>query len=191
MEREEAIASMHRLAGLMQLQGKSDHARRLHVRATLAEVTAKPDFAPVPRNDIDMEAMFGVQIEVRDERILPPAVASLVSLAELHGARGQHDEAIRVMERVIGLEERRVGPLDERLAPHLVALAQYVELSGNLHEASSIKQRAFSISDAARPAIVDGQGWDRKKGKSLRELQASPPSGVHNSPSRGSPGNRR
>jgi hypothetical protein len=187
MDRDEAISSLHRLAGLMQLQGKTDHARRLHRRAVLAEVTPVTSAtALTPYDDDAMEAKFGVQVEVRDERVLPPAIASLVGLAELHASREQYDEAIRVVERIIELEEKRVGVLDERLAPHLVSLAHYVELSGNIHEANSIKQRAFAISDAARPA-VDREGARRSVSKSLRQLAEGSSSGS-GSPSRTMPG---
>ena len=174
MERDEAISSLHRLAGLMQLQGKTDHASRLHRRAVLAEVTpVAPSISDAPLQEDAMEARFGVQVEIRDERVLPPAVASLVGLAELHGSRDQIDEAIRVMERVIELEEKRVGALDQRLAPHLIALAHYVERSGNVHEANSIRDRAMAISDVAA-----GDGSQRRDRRTLSGvsgvLQGSP-----------------
>lgn len=123
--REESLRAMHQLAAMMQMQGKADLATRLHRKAeTLEQFSSTTD-------------------ETREGHSV--GIVSLVSVAEMHASRGDYDDAIRVIERALRMEERRLGRTSRHLRPLLVTYASYLENAGAVNEAQSVLERVNGL----------------------------------------------
>lgn len=152
----QAAAALDQLSGLMRVRDDVALSKRLHVRA--AEMRYMPELdetslhkdeqqsSPSDGSSSTLEKL-GVQLRSADEVVFPLAVQSLITVADLHASRGRLPEALRVMERVLEMEEQRIGNLDARLVPLLTRYATYVEASGRVHEAQAIRLRASELHE--------------------------------------------
>lgn len=64
------------------------------------------------------------------------------NLALLQAHRAQYRDAVKTMERVIGIEERTLGPDDQRLARSLESYAAYLRKTNQKPQAQQAEQRA-------------------------------------------------
>jgi tetratricopeptide (TPR) repeat protein len=155
MSSQDASVALEHLSSLYHLRQNNEFGCRLQQRAlemrhmpelgTLADCLDEVDDS-VEHEHVKWEK-YGLQLRQVDEQVMPVAVQSMLSIADMHKARGRLDEAIRVMERVVEMEEQRCGPLDARLVPILLRYASYVDDAGHHHEAQAIRVRAAELKD--------------------------------------------
>lgn len=147
----EAAKSLEQLSGLMKLRGNDAHAARLHLRAE--EIMFSPSIPQISdsvgeRFDEAWASKNGLQLSQADLRVVPPAIAALLSLADLYAGRGHYEDSFRVMDRVMELEETRLNSaVDARLAPYILRRAGYLEASGSHHEAMVLRHRAQELHE--------------------------------------------
>jgi hypothetical protein len=126
----EAVQALHALGAMMHMQQKESNAERLHRRADAIQASAAE--GPI---------RFGA------EHMTSDAVSSMVSLAAMHSSRGHHDDAIRLNQRALELEEAAAGRTSRTLAPILLSLANSFEDAGRHYEAQNCRQRAADLLD--------------------------------------------
>ena len=148
----EAAKSLEQLSGLMRLRGSDNHATRLHLRAEeimfSPSVPSVSDDATGNRFDEAWASKNGLQLLQADLRIVPPPITALLSLADLYAGRGHYEDSLRVMDRVMELEESRLNSaIDARLAPYILRRAGYLEASGSHHEAMVLRHRAQELHE--------------------------------------------
>ena len=119
----------------MHMQNKESAATRLHRRADTIQASALED----PHSPKGFKRRYEA----------PPseAVSAMVSLAEMHCSRSHYEDAIRLLERAIDLEEKNSGRDSPSIAPILLALANALEDSGRGFEAQNARQRAADLMD--------------------------------------------
>lgn len=150
-----ASDALHQLSALMQLREQSELSTRLERRALemrfMPELCTEPQDQDEDSDEAQLEQKkwerYGLQLKEDDDNVLPPAVQAMMSIADMHASRHRLDEAIRIMERALELEEQRCGALDARLVPILVRYAAYVEDAGRLHEAQALRLRATELRE--------------------------------------------
>ena len=67
---------------------------------------------------------------------------AMVSLANNLAAIGKPTEAIRIMERVVEMEEKRWGKDSPMLAPYLMDMANFLSVGGRPYDSSAFSSRA-------------------------------------------------
>ena len=145
MSRNEATAAMHNLAGILNAQGKSDMASRLHRRAELIDQTTILEKTSRASNGTSGSVSAGFLKSDSDDVEQREGVKSLCSLADQHCTRGNYQDACRVMLRVMELEEKKHGRASSKQYPVLVQYANILEKAGSMHEAEIIRQRAADL----------------------------------------------
>jgi hypothetical protein len=151
----DASVALEHLSSLYHLRQNKDFGRRLQQRAM--EMRHMPELGMNASDDDTDDGSaehehrkwekYGLQLRQADEQVIPAAVQSMMSIADMHRSRQRLDDAIRVMERVVEMEEQRCGPLDARLVPILLRYAAYVDEAGRHHEAQAIRVRAAELKD--------------------------------------------
>lgn len=153
---QDASVALEHLSSLYHLRQNNDLGRRLQQRALemrhMPELGANvADEEVVDDGSAENEHLkwekYGLQLRQADEQVMPVAVQSMISIADMHRSRNRLEDAIRVMERVVEMEEQRCGPLDARLVPILLRYATYVDDAGRHHEAQAIRVRAAELKD--------------------------------------------
>lgn len=109
--------ALSQLAGMMHLTGHVDHADRIHRRL---ETKSMESLASAKQNR---------------------GLDALVSLAEVHAARGNYSEAVRLYRRVLRADEEKFGVESPSLIPRLHALASVLDAAGDPHEALCVRER--------------------------------------------------
>jgi hypothetical protein len=143
--------ALMQLTAMMHAAGYRDHADRLYRRGEVMamEKAQMADFNASAANGHSPPTGLGVEIKSTAPRTATsPGLTAMVNLAELHAARGNYVDAIRLHRRVLRAEEEAVGVDSMLLIPRLHALAAVLDASGDHHEALCVRERILSIQGA-------------------------------------------
>ena len=131
--RREAARALNDLAGIMYMQGKADHASRIHRRAEVVDPTHS-QMASISRKNGDATGESD-------------AVAAMSTLAHVHAARQNYEEAIRIQKRMVEVEEERAGRDSVNLMRILLPLADYLDAKGEAQEAQCVRRRVSNLME--------------------------------------------
>lgn len=152
---QDASVALEHLSSLYHLRQNNHLGQRLQQRALemrhMPELGTSPTDLELDEGSTENEYLkwqkYGLQLRQKDEQVMPVAIQSMLSIADMHRTRGRIEDAVRVMERVVEMEEQRCGPLDARLVPILLRYAAYVDDTGRCHEAQAIRVRASELKE--------------------------------------------
>ena len=116
---------------MMHIAGHDDHSQRLYRRGEIMQMERAALAETIPGHS--------------GRSVTSPGLTALVNLAELHAARGNFPDAVRLLRRVIKAEEEAVGAESLLLVPRLHALAAVLDSSGDHHEAVCVRERILHI----------------------------------------------
>eukprot|EP00672_Neobodo_designis_P028859 CAMPEP_0174834560 /NCGR_PEP_ID=MMETSP1114-20130205/4895_1 /TAXON_ID=312471 /ORGANISM="Neobodo designis, Strain CCAP 1951/1" /LENGTH=130 /DNA_ID=CAMNT_0016068473 /DNA_START=78 /DNA_END=470 /DNA_ORIENTATION=- len=123
---------------MMHAAGYRDHAERLYRRSEVMEMErAQHNDALVSPNARKQPS------PVRTAE--SAGMVAMLNLAEMHAARGNYADAVRLHRRVIQVEEEAVGTESPLLIPRLHALATVLDESGDHHEALCVRERIIQL----------------------------------------------
>ena len=132
----------------MQMAGRDDHSARLHrraehIEAVQAEARLEDAMAAAEGRAPDGSPRRGGRATSPHRSV---GLSSLSTLADLHHARGNYTEAVRLQRRILAEEEAAYGRDSHKLLPRLHALAQVLADAGERHEALCIRQRIANMT---------------------------------------------
>lgn len=162
------IAAIHAgLAGLLDAREARAEAVEEHARAVAIVEKAGPGEAELAKmlNNLgydqmvlkkyaEAEASLGRALEIVEkggEECRPYTMAILGNMKQLYGGQGRHDDAERVMKKLVEVAPRMVGRESAGMVRILEDHSALLELSGRFAEAEAEQRRAIGIAEKLTP----------------------------------------